>query len=100
MKILIIGGGIAGLALANLLRDQPATDVQLIEKEKQWQIEGSGLYTPANGVRILEKMGLGDAAKSLGHIISGTTVTRRERKNLSPTGTWKKSGAVKNLVWA
>ena len=67
MKILIIGGGIAGLSMARLLQDN--YEVHLVEKQNEWQISGTGLYTPSNGVLAMEKMGLGDICKEKGYRI-------------------------------
>jgi len=67
VKILIIGGGIGGLSMASLLQDN--YEVHLIEKQNEWQISGTGLYTPSNGVLAMEKMGLGDICKEKGYRI-------------------------------
>ncbi len=67
-KILIIGGGIAGLSSARLLQDN--YEVHLVEKQTEWQISGTGLYTPYNGVAALEKMRLGEICKEQGFSIN------------------------------
>ncbi|UZR94708.1 FAD-dependent monooxygenase [Chondrinema litorale] len=70
MKILIVGGGIAGLGLANILNNKSDIEITVIEKEGEWHIAGSGLYTPYNGVKVLDDLGLGEMAREKGHIIS------------------------------
>lgn len=68
-KILIVGGGIAGLAVAKALQHQDHS-IKLIEKQPKWQISGTGLYLPSNGVVALEKLGLGDTVRDKGFIIN------------------------------
>ncbi|WP_103071709.1 FAD-dependent monooxygenase [Aquimarina sediminis] len=68
-NILIVGGGIAGLTIAKLLHDQ-GHNIKLIEKQPKWQISGTGLYLPSNGVVALDKLGLGNIAREKGFIIS------------------------------
>ena len=70
MKVLIVGGGIAGLGLANVLNGKSDIELTVIERESEWHIAGSGLYTPYNGVKILDALGLGNFAREKGHIIS------------------------------
>ncbi len=67
-KILITGGGIAGLATARMLQNQ-GYQIKLIEKQSEWQISGTGLYLPSNGVVALDKIGLGTIAREKGFII-------------------------------
>jgi 2-polyprenyl-6-methoxyphenol hydroxylase-like FAD-dependent oxidoreductase len=56
-RVLIVGGGIAGLALARLLaRTTSALDV--IEREPAWRPAGAGIYLPGNAVRALHALGL------------------------------------------
>lgn len=67
-KIIIAGGGIAGLATARILQNQ-GYDIKLIEKQPEWQISGTGLYLPSNGVVALDKMGLAATAREKGFSI-------------------------------
>lgn len=62
-KIRIIGGGIAGLALAQHL-EAAGLDWKVIERQPQWRIAGTGLYTPANGIAALDRLGLGTAIRT------------------------------------
>jgi 2-polyprenyl-6-methoxyphenol hydroxylase-like FAD-dependent oxidoreductase len=58
-RILIVGGGIAGLALARALRQQGVAS-EIIERAASWPGSGTGLYLPGNGVRALGALGLAD----------------------------------------
>jgi 2-polyprenyl-6-methoxyphenol hydroxylase-like FAD-dependent oxidoreductase len=58
-RILIVGAGLAGLALARALR-QAGFTAQVIEREAGWEGAGTGMYLPANGVRALRALGLED----------------------------------------
>ncbi len=67
-KIVIVGGGIAGLATARVLQNQ-GYYIKIIEKQPEWQISGTGLYLPSNGVVALDKIGLAATAREKGFII-------------------------------
>jgi 2-polyprenyl-6-methoxyphenol hydroxylase-like FAD-dependent oxidoreductase len=68
-KILIVGGGIAGLTAASLLQKNHTGEVHLIERQDAWQASGTGLYTPGNGVAALEALALDHDAKAKGNVI-------------------------------
>jgi 2-polyprenyl-6-methoxyphenol hydroxylase-like FAD-dependent oxidoreductase len=59
-RILIVGGGIAGLTAATALRRQGFAP-ELIERSSAWPAIGAGINLPANGVRVLRALGLGEA---------------------------------------
>jgi FAD-dependent urate hydroxylase len=56
-RILVVGAGLAGLALARALR-QAGFDPEVIERAERWDGAGTGMYLPANGVRALRALGL------------------------------------------
>jgi FAD-dependent urate hydroxylase len=68
-RILIVGAGLAGLALARAL-GQAGLAPQVVEREAGWEVAGTGIYLPANGVRALRTLGLEGAAVARGARIS------------------------------
>jgi 2-polyprenyl-6-methoxyphenol hydroxylase-like FAD-dependent oxidoreductase len=56
-RVLIVGGGIAGLALAPMLA-RTGVAVEMIERERGWRDAGTGTYLPGNAVRALGALGL------------------------------------------
>jgi 2-polyprenyl-6-methoxyphenol hydroxylase-like FAD-dependent oxidoreductase len=60
-RVLVVGAGIAGLALARAL-SQRGIITEVVERATAWQPSGTGLYLPANAVRALHELGIGSAA--------------------------------------
>ena len=56
-RALIVGGGIAGLALAPMLA-RTGDEVEVVERERAWRPAGTGMYLPGNAVRALRAFGL------------------------------------------
>ena len=57
-KIAIIGGGIAGLTFANLIKKNSEFEFMIYEKKESLSIEkGFGIQLAANSVSILNKIG-------------------------------------------
>ena len=59
-RILVVGAGLAGLAMARTLRGAGFAP-ELIERADRWDVAGTGMYLPANGVRALRELGLEEA---------------------------------------
>jgi FAD-dependent urate hydroxylase len=56
-RVLIAGGGVAGLALAPLLA-RIGDAVEVIEREPAWRHAGTGMYLPGNAARAFRALGL------------------------------------------
>ena len=59
-RILIMGGGIAGLSAAVALRRR-GFELEIIERSPAWSSAGAGILLHPNGVRALTALGLGEA---------------------------------------
>jgi 2-polyprenyl-6-methoxyphenol hydroxylase-like FAD-dependent oxidoreductase len=68
MRILIVGGGIAGLSMARALR-QGGLEGEIVERDDEWRIAGAGVYLPGNGVAALRRLGLADAVLARGAVV-------------------------------
>jgi 2-polyprenyl-6-methoxyphenol hydroxylase-like FAD-dependent oxidoreductase len=56
-RVLVVGGGIAGLATSRALLRQ-GIECDLVERAAGWSHPGAGMYLPANSVRALGALGL------------------------------------------
>jgi len=63
-RILIVGGGIAGLSLAIALRRHGAAAAELVERSPAWPAVGAGIALHANAVRALRALGVGEAIEA------------------------------------
>jgi salicylate hydroxylase len=65
LRVAIVGGGIGGLSAANAL-GQRGIDVCVYEQAEQLAEVGAGLGLAPNGMRILRRLGLGEAVEVRG----------------------------------
>jgi FAD-dependent urate hydroxylase len=64
-RILIVGGGIAGLTAAIALR-QRGFSPELIERSPAWRAVGAGIAVQPNAMRVLMRLGVGAAFERAG----------------------------------
>jgi 2-polyprenyl-6-methoxyphenol hydroxylase-like FAD-dependent oxidoreductase len=69
-KVLIVGGGIAGLASAIALTARGA-EVEIVEQNPKWDVYGVGIIQPGNALRALDQLGLLDQALAAGFAMDG-----------------------------
>lgn len=58
-RVLVVGGGIGGLAAATALA-QRGVEVVLVERKPEFTVHGVGLGQPANALRVLDAIGVLD----------------------------------------
>jgi 2-polyprenyl-6-methoxyphenol hydroxylase-like FAD-dependent oxidoreductase len=68
LRVLIVGGGIAGLAVARALQERGIAG-EIVERKSEWPSSGAGLYLPGNAVRALEVLGIGAEVAARAHPI-------------------------------
>ncbi len=81
MKILIIGGGIAGMAAATLLHRQ-GNNVQIVDIAPGYHHIGFGLYLWNFGREILDELGIGHSLMSKACLIPGADCQNIRYKTL------------------
>jgi FAD-dependent urate hydroxylase len=69
-RVLIVGGGIAGLTLGRALHRQGLT-VELVERSPVWRAEGGGIAVQPNGLRMLRALGLDATVERAGTRVHG-----------------------------
>lgn len=83
-RLLIVGGGIAGLALAIALRKQ-AVEVDIVERSRAWPTQGTGLYLIGLALRALQSLELRDAVVRNGYNIRKQTLFNQQGRQLAET---------------
>lgn len=69
-RILVIGGGVGGLATAIAAR-RVGIDVDLVEIRTDWKVYHVGIIVQGNFIRALERIGLADDAVAAGFPLEG-----------------------------
>jgi 2-polyprenyl-6-methoxyphenol hydroxylase-like FAD-dependent oxidoreductase len=67
-RILIAGGGIAGLTLATALRRR-GFDPELVERGTSWEAAGAGIAVQPNGMRALRALAIDTAVECAGAVL-------------------------------
>jgi 2-polyprenyl-6-methoxyphenol hydroxylase-like FAD-dependent oxidoreductase len=75
VRVLIVGGGIAGLILAQLLERSDRFSVEIIERCPGWKSLGGGITLTLNGMKLLYDIGIGKTVEDRGVTIKRIDVT-------------------------
>jgi len=90
-KVLIVGGGIGGLALSIGLR-KAGIDVEVVEIRQQWAIYHVGIIAQSNLVRAMVALGVADDCVAAGFPYSGVRFCDATGRVLSQTPGVKLAG--------
>jgi 2-polyprenyl-6-methoxyphenol hydroxylase-like FAD-dependent oxidoreductase len=74
-KILIVGGGIAGMASAIRFREAGVA-VDLVDIDPEWRVYGAGITITGPTLRAYKRLGLLEAIKAEGAITNGSRIFR------------------------
>ena len=65
LRAVVVGGGIGGMAAAVAL-DRAGIDVQVYEQARELTEVGAGVSLAPNGLRMLDRLGVGEGIRRLG----------------------------------
>ena len=85
-KVLVIGGGIAGMSAAILL-SRAGASVDLVETDSDWRVYGAGITITGPTLRALRTVGVLDAVLAEGAAWTGGSVFNRQGDFLAPLST-------------
>src|SRR3954451_10993951 len=72
-RVLVLGGGIAGMALAIVLQ-RAGIAAEIAEIDKDWRVSGAGITITGPTLRVLDRVGLLDAVVAQGYCYDATRV--------------------------
>src|SRR5256885_13432806 len=72
-RVLIVGGGIAGMALAIVLQ-RAGIAADIAEIDKDWRVYGAGITITGPTLRALDRLGLLDAVHNAGYCYDSTRI--------------------------
>lgn len=99
-KVLVVGGGIAGLTTATALH-RSGFATELVEKQPTWAVPGAGFVVHANGMRMLRTLGLDTGVVSAGTIVRSWQFYDAQGDLLSDTdlaALWGETGPCIGIV--
>ena len=92
LRVAVVGGGIGGMTAANALVRR-GMDVQVYEQAPQLGEIGAGVLMTPNSLRLLERMGMGEALANVGAPIGeGSQYYRMDGTPVAPILTTDSSG--------
>ncbi|WP_313054699.1 FAD-dependent monooxygenase [Pseudomonas lopnurensis] len=99
MKILIVGGGIAGFSVARAL-ERKGYRPDLVERRLDEAPGGTGLFLPGNVARALDQLGLFEPVRDVAAVIATQRILDSEGRQLTVTRTqdvWAPCGPCLSL---
>jgi 2-polyprenyl-6-methoxyphenol hydroxylase-like FAD-dependent oxidoreductase len=81
-RVMIVGGGIAGLSLASALRALGLTPT-IVEQAPRFGAVGAGIAMSVNAMAVLRQLGFADAALDAGRVQEGAEITNARGDCLS-----------------
>jgi 2-polyprenyl-6-methoxyphenol hydroxylase-like FAD-dependent oxidoreductase len=72
-RVLIVGGGIGGMASAIALRKQ-GVDVEIVERDPEWKVYGAGITITGPTLRAFRDLGLLEAIRHAGYFSSSQRI--------------------------
>lgn len=91
-RVLIVGGGMAGSALALAMR-RLGVEPEVVERAASWPAHGAGIYLVGNALRALRELGLEDEVVEAGAPIRTQTLLDRRGRLLAEIDTREIWGA-------
>jgi 2-heptyl-3-hydroxy-4(1H)-quinolone synthase len=83
-RVLIVGGGIAGLSLATALQ-RLGLELLVVERAPAWTPLGAGIVLSVNAMAVMRRLGLAEAARARGLALGEAAVTDAQGRRLSRT---------------
>ena len=83
--VVVVGAGFAGLALAHVAA-AAGMSVIVLERRSETAIEGAGVTLQANGLSVLERLGVLEEALAVGHRVTVWNRTPGKAKPLTDAG--------------
>ncbi|WP_085035497.1 FAD-dependent monooxygenase [Ensifer aridi] len=81
IKVLVLGGGIAGMAASIALRDRGIA-VDLCERDPQWKVYGAGITITGPTLRAMGRLGILDEVLEEGYAADGIDICSAQGKHL------------------
>ncbi len=84
MKVLVVGGGIGGLALGTALARR-GIDFEIVERRSHYGDEGAGIVLGCNVMAVMERLGLAERVRAAGHPVGQAIIADAEGRKLQET---------------
>ena len=82
MRVIVVGGGIAGLSAAIALR-RTGNQAVVLERAPRVEPVGAGITLFANAMRALDRLGVGDAIAARGAAATGSAILASDGRELT-----------------